>query len=87
MQNLPLDDEKKPKERKAVLVGVGLDAKDDHVRVTKGRNFRLVGGSDETHSRMVGTAVKLNEKLRQRGKELDDVEKEEFSDLLHESME
>ena len=64
MHKPPSDAEKKPKARKALLVGVGLDAKDDHVRVTRGRNFRLVGGSEETHDRMVGTAVKLNEKLR-----------------------
>ena len=87
MHKPPSDDEKKPKARKALLVGVGLDAKDDHVRVTRGRYFRLVGGSEETHDRMVGTAVKLNEKLRQRGKELEDVGHDEFRDLLHEAME
>ena len=72
---------------KALLLGVGLDNKDGHVRITKGDNFRLVGGSEETHGRMTETAVKVNEKLRDRGKQLEDVEKDEFRDLLQESME
>lgn len=73
--------------RKALLLGVGLDNKDGHVRVTKGENFRLVGGSEETHGRMTETAIKVNEKLRGRGKQLEDVDKTEFHDLIQEAME
>ena len=74
-----------PVQRKALLIGVGLDAKDDHVRITKGENFRLVGGTEETHSRMTETAIKVNEKLQKRGRQLEDVSREEFTDLLRES--
>lgn len=73
--------------RKALLLGVGLDSDDGHVRVTKGENFRLVGGSENTHGRMTETAIKLNEKLRGRGKQLEDVGKSEFHDLIQEAME
>lgn len=75
------------RKKKSLLVGVGLDNEDGHTRVTKGENFRLVGGSEETHGRMTETAIKFNEKLRERGKRLEDVEKDEFVDLMGESME
>ena len=51
------------KKQKAILMGVGLDNKDGHTRVTKGDNFVMMGGSEETHERMTETAIKVNEKL------------------------
>ena len=67
----------------ALMVGVGLDS-DGHKRLTTGKNFALVGGSQETHEEMTEKAVKINEKLAQRGKELHEVSREEFDDLAHE---
>ena len=72
--------------RKAILVGVGLDNDDGHVRITKGDNFQLVGGSEETHEKMTETVVKVNEKLDHRGKRLENVSKEEFSDILRDVL-
>lgn len=72
----------KPK-GKALLLGVGLDS-DGHKRVTTGKNFALVGGTAETHEAMAEKAIKINEKLARRGKELDDVSKEEFHDIARE---
>ena len=69
----------------ATMMGIGLDNKDGHKRVTKGDNFCLVGGSEETHEHMVETAVKVNEKLTQKGKTLSDVSKEEFTDIVREA--
>ncbi len=66
---------------KKILLGLGLDAKDGHVRITKGRNFRLYGGSEETHDFMQEKAVRFNEHLDKKGKTLDDVTKEEFYDI------
>lgn len=74
-----------PKDRKAMLFGVGLDNKDGHKRVTKGDNFYLAGGSEETHERMAETAIKFNEKLKSRGKRLEEVSKNEFIDLISEA--
>lgn len=73
----------KPSKRKAVLLGVGLDS-DGHKRVTKGPNFALVGGSKDTHEQMTEKAVKINEKLKARGKQLEEVSREEFDDIAHE---
>ncbi len=55
------------------MLGVAFDNDDGHVRLTKGKNFVLYGGSEETHSVMQETAVKINEQLDQRGKRLEDV--------------
>jgi len=73
---------KKPK-RKAALLGLGLDS-DGHKRVTKGDNFLLVGGTKDTHEVMTEKAIKINEKLKARGKRLETVSHEEFNDIAHE---
>ena len=72
-------------QKTAVMLGVGLDGHDGHRRVTKGDNFCLVGGSEETHEAMTETAVKINEKLARKGKHLSEVSREEFADLLREA--
>jgi hypothetical protein len=74
---------KKPSPKKALLLGVGLDS-DGHKRVTTGKNFALVGGTQETHEAMTEKAIKLNEKLSRRGKDLHEVSREEFEELAHE---
>jgi hypothetical protein len=51
---------------KKVLLGLGFDCKDGHIRITKGDNFRLYGGSKETHELMQEKAVKFNEQLEQK---------------------
>ena len=71
------------KKRKAVMLGVGLDS-DGHKRLTTGENFALVGGSEETHEVMTEKAIKINEKLKARGKQLEEVSHEEFDDIAHE---
>ena len=69
--------------KKAWLLGLGLDNDDGHTRVTRGENFHLVGGSKETHGTMQEKAIKFNEKLRERGRRLEDISKEEFRDIAH----
>ena len=66
--------------RKAILLGVGLDS-DGHKRVTTGSNFALVGGSEETHEVMTEKVIKINEKLAAKGKQLEEVSREEFDDI------
>ncbi len=67
--------------RKSYLLGLGLDGKDGHRRVTRGHNFRLYGGSEETHSVMQEKAIKFNEELKKKGKSLDEVSGREFKDI------
>jgi hypothetical protein len=77
---MPKSNSKKP--GKAVLLGVGLDS-DGHKRLTTGPNFALVGGSQETHEAMTEKAIKINEKLAAKGKSLENVSHDEFSDIAH----
>jgi hypothetical protein len=72
---------KKPR-RKALLLGVGLDS-DGHKRLTTGPNFILAGGSQETHEVMTEQAIKINEKLAAKGKQLEDVSHDEFDEIAH----
>ncbi len=64
-----------------MLLGMGLDCKDGHVRVTKGKNFTLLGGSEETHEMMQEKAIKFNEHLAKRRKSIDEINEKEFRDI------
>jgi len=69
--------------KKAMILGVGLDS-DGHRRITRGDNFTLLGGTEETHGQMTEHAIKINEKLKARGKRLEQVSRAEFEDIAHE---
>ena len=72
---------KRRRKFRGALLGLGLDGHDGHTRLTKGDNFLLVGGSDETHEKMQDIAVRLNERLKKKGKSLADVSLSELRDL------
>lgn len=71
------------RKKKALLLGLGLDNKDGHVRITKGENFKLYGGSEETHGEMTEKAIKMNEYLKRRGKHLEELSRDEFAEIAH----
>jgi hypothetical protein len=73
----------KKKIARSLMLGVGLDS-DGKKRFTTGRNFALVGGTEETHEQMIEKAVKISEKLKARGKQLEEVSREEFDDIAQE---
>lgn len=70
-----------PPRNSASLLGLGLDNHDGHTRLTRGKNFLLVGGSHDTHAVMQETAVKINEHLDRRGKRLEDASAGELRDI------
>ena len=76
---------KTPAKKTAALFGVGMDNDDGHKRITKGEQFILVGGSEETHGRMTETVVKTFEELKQRRKHLSEVEAKELAEIIHKS--
>ncbi len=83
-----IEKEKKPvkkpmssAERRALLLGLGLDNDDGQKRVTVGKNFLLAGGSKSTHEKMQEKAIKFNEELKRRGKPLEAVSRDEFMDI------
>ena len=57
---------RKKKVRKAII-GVGVDNKDDHTRITRVEDIHLFGGSEDTHNTMEEKAIKFNEELGRRG--------------------
>lgn len=67
----------------AWLLGLGFDAKDGHLRITHGKNFRIYGGSEPTHSLMQEKAIKFNEQLNKRGKHLEDISEKEFHEIAN----
>jgi len=71
---------KKKRKGKALMFGLGLDS-DGHKRLTTGPNFALVGGTEETHEKMTETAIKINEKLAAKGKQLETVSGEELDEI------
>ena len=70
---------KRPSNR---LLGLGLDAVDQHKRITRGEGFSLVGGSEETHERMTETVIKTSEDLNRKGQTIADARPEELAELL-----
>ncbi len=68
---------------KSLLLGLGFDSKDGHLRITKGENFRLYGGSEKTHNQMQEKAIKFNEQLNRRGKGLEEITVEEFYEIAN----
>ncbi len=74
---------KRPRPRAVVqaLLGIGLDGKDGHVRITKGQNVILFGGSKETHEKMQEFAIRLDERMKAKGKAFGFVSPKELRDL------
>jgi hypothetical protein len=66
----------------AALLGLGLDATDGQKRLTRGKDFVLFGGSQDTHAAMQETAIKVTERLDQKGKRLADVSLDELRDIF-----
>jgi hypothetical protein len=75
------------RQRKAAMLGVALDAEDGQTRITKGDNFLLYGGSQDTHEFMQETATKINEELNHREKRLEDVSMRELRGIAKDVFE
>jgi hypothetical protein len=72
-------------DRVAGILGLAFDADDGHKRITRGKNFLLAGGSDQTHGLMRETIIKVTEQLEARGQSLSDVTVNELRDLINDA--
>ena len=70
------------KPRVVRVLGLGLDNDDGHIRITNGKNFNILLGSEQSHERMQETCIKMNEKLEACGRKLEDLSPDEFVDLI-----
>ena len=77
---------KNNKQKPSKLLGLGLDNKDGHKRITQAERFSIVGGNEETHHTLTEVAIKTFETLDKKGKTLDTVEREELNDIIHNSL-
>jgi hypothetical protein len=68
------------------FLGVGLDNKDEHQRITQSEHFLLVGGSAETHEHMQDTVIRFEESLSLKGKPLQETSLREAIDMLLDAM-
>ena len=70
------------REMEGGLLGIGLDGKDGHHRVTSGNDFLIVGGSEETHGRFQELVIHLEATLKERGQSLRELDGAEFDELV-----
>lgn len=64
------------------LLGLGLDGQRDEVRITKGPNFHVLGGSEPTHERMQEVCIQFNEELKSRGRSADKIDTREAREIV-----
>jgi hypothetical protein len=74
-------------QKSAALFGLAFGGNDGQTRITRGKNFLLWGGTIHTHSFMQETAVKINERLDRRGKQLENISIKELRDICREVTE
>jgi hypothetical protein len=67
------------------ILGLGLDNKDGHKRLTRAEQFTIAGGSEATHERMTETLMKTCEDLGRKGRTLRDADVREVRDLIREN--
>tara|TARA_B100000989_G_C19440138_1_gene426921 strand:+ start:199 stop:465 length:267 start_codon:yes stop_codon:yes gene_type:complete len=82
MNRLKKSTSNQQKKTSARLIGLGLDHKDGHKRITKAEQFVIAGGSQDTHERMTETVIKTFETLDRKGKKLVEVEPKELKDII-----
>ena len=68
------------------MLGLGLDNTDGHKRVTKGDDFLLLGGSEETHERMQDLVLRMREKLKGDGRKFRDLSRDDFENLVRDTI-
>lgn len=73
--------------KSAAILGLAFDNDDGHTRLTRGKNFVLLGGSQDTHAVMQETAIKVNERLDQAGRRLEEVPVKELRKIFREVTE
>jgi hypothetical protein len=76
-----------PQKKSAALLGLAFDGEEGHTRITRGKNFLLWGGSQETHAFMQETAIKINETLDRKGKRLEDCSIRELREICRDVIE
>jgi hypothetical protein len=64
------------------LLGVGFDAEDRHVRISRGEKYDVLMGSEESHEYIRKLIQDIEKAIEERGLSLDDLTPEEFTELV-----
>jgi phosphopantothenate synthetase len=64
------------------LLGVGFDAEDGHVRISRGEKYDVLMGSEESHEYIRKLIQDIEKAIEERGLSLDDLTPEEFTELV-----
>jgi hypothetical protein len=64
------------------LLGVGFDANDGHVRITKGGKYDVYMGSDESHAYLQELMKRIEDELRLRNRSLESLTPCELEGLI-----
>ncbi len=67
--------------RKAGILGIGLDDGGGHTYITRGDDFLLVGGSEDTHDIMKAKVDRFQQELALRGRTLFDLTASELNEI------
>lgn len=71
----------RPRRIRAALIGLGLDAQDNHQRLTRGGQSLVLGGSAETHDELRETVLRMELELDRQGQRLGDLDPLELAEL------
>ena len=70
------------KKRILRIIGLGADNDDGHLRQTAGRNYTIYQGSEKSHQAMEDVCERINEKLKQDNRRLQDLSRDEFINMV-----
>lgn len=66
------------------LLGVGFDNEDGHIRITQGENYDVMMGSAESHEYMQQLIEKIEQRVFELGKTLEEISPDELVGLVEE---
>lgn len=69
---------------RAMLLGLGFDGKESDKYITRGDNFYLAGGSQQTHEHMLNDVLRFNRYLEKYGKKMDELSRDEYYRIIRE---
>lgn len=68
------------------LLGVGFDAADGHMRLTRGERHDVLMGSEESHEYLSQLILKIEKELAESGLNLDGISPEELTELIKRAL-
>lgn len=68
------------------LLGVGFDAADGHIRLTRGKKHDVLMGSEESHEYLTQLLLKIERELAESDLNLDGISPEELTEFIKRAL-